>query len=188
MPSGKTRRQYLRVVGAVGAAGLAGCSEDAESGIEPETEAGMAAEETYPVQVLEAVGTDISDGRINSVEIIIRKLSASDDVDLSMMTVQFVHVSGSIDLTFGSTGGSGSATEFGIRSITDDDDSLGGDSPTMNAGADRAQVLLDTGAVMEGVLGEGERATVRLEKESGVSTTVRLEVPETLSDEDTVTF
>jgi len=143
---------------------------------------------TNRLEVVNIVGTEISDGTIGSVEIVVKKAPGANNIDLSTTTAQFVHSSGSTDLAFGSTGGSGSASEFGVRSIQDEDGSLQGDSPTLNDPADRAQLVLNTGAIVSerGGLGEGDTATVRFNTQSGGTTEARLVVPETLSGSEAV--
>jgi len=152
--------------------------------IEPDSTEEGTDEVTNRLQEVSSVGTDITDSTIGRVEIVVKKAPGAGDIDLSTTTVQFVHASGSTDLTFGAVGGNGSATEFGVQSIQDEGErSLVGDSPTLDDPADRAAVVLDTsvGAVTDGSLGEGDTATVRLTTASGGATEIRLVVPETIS-------
>lgn len=191
MTDRQTRRRYLTAIGTATAVGLAGCSDDGTSGETATSGTATGTEDssdqaTTRVEVISAVGADISDGAIGSVEITVGKATESGNIDLSATTLQFVHASGSTDLTFGSTGGSGSATAFGVESIQDEDGSLEGDAPTLNDAADRAQLVLDTGAVTGDGLGEGETATVSLTTQSGGTTQLSLAVPETLSGTDAV--
>jgi len=196
-----TRRQYLTAVGVTAVAGVAGCSggqadeEEASETAETETtetqqtETASGSQVTNRLQEVSAVGTDISDRTIGSVEIVVKKAPGANNIDLSVTTAQFVHSSGSTDLTFGSTGGNGSATEFGVESAQDDGEtSLQGDSPTLDDPADRAALVLDTGAIISGSGGlvEGDTATVQLNTESGGTTELRLVVPETLSGSEAV--
>jgi|GEM_PF-2105482 flagellin FlaB len=150
---------------------------------EPE-DTGGSTDDRMPnrLQEVSSVGTDISGGAVGSVVIIVKRAPGADDIDLSATVVQFVHSSGSTDLTFGSTGGTGSATTFGVQSIQDEGEtSIVGDSPTLDDPADRARLVLDAGAVVgSGGLTGGDTATVRLTTQSGGTTDIRLVVPESL--------
>ena len=146
---------------------------------------------TNRLQEVSSIGRDVSGETVGRVDIIVKKAPGANDVDLSATTMQFVHSSGSTDLTFGTTGGGGSATEFGVESIQDEGEtSIVGDSPTLDDPADRARVVLDTGAIVSssGGLSAGGTATVRLTTQSGGTTEVRLVVPESLSGQDVVSL
>ena len=146
---------------------------------------------TNRLEVVGTVGTDINDGRIGQVGIVITVPQEAGDVDLSATTVEFVHSSGATDLTFGSTGGDGSATTFGVQPIQDGGEpSLQGGSPTLDDPADRANLLIDTGTggVTDGSLTEGDTATVQLTTGSGGTTELRLLVPETLAGNEAVSL
>ncbi|MDS0282556.1 hypothetical protein [Haloarcula onubensis] len=153
---------------------------------ESETAAGDRV--TNRLQVVSAVGTDISDGTIGSVELVVKRAPGADDIDLSRTLIQFVHSSGSTDLTFGAAE---SAFRFGVQSIQDaGETSLQGEAPTLDDPADRAKLVVDTsaGAVTDGALTEGDTASLQIITQSGGTTEARLVVPETLSDADAVSL
>lgn len=169
-------------------------SDDGTDGQDSDDGAGSDAGSegvTNRLQVVGSVGTDISDGRIGQVGIVVTVPQDAGDVDLSATTVEFVHSSGATDLTFGSTGGNGSGTTFGVQPIQDGGEtSLQGSSPTLDDPADRANLLIDTstGGVTDGSLTEGDTATVQLNTGSGGTTELRLVVPETLSGSEAVSL
>ncbi len=75
--------------------------------------------------------------------------------------------------------------------MQDDDDSISG-SQVLNDPSDRATIVFSAelirGSGTGDGLGEGETATVRLNTQSGGTTTARLVVPETLSGNSAVSL
>jgi len=155
-----------------------------EESTDGSTQADTDGQPTNRIQIVSTVGTAISERSVGSVEVTVKRAPGAADIDLSETVLQFVSAAGSVDLTFGSTGGTGSASEFGVQAIQDaGETSLVGDSPTLDDPADRAQVVLDTRSMLPstGGLEEGDTATVQFTTPSGGTTELRLVVPETLS-------
>jgi len=154
---------------------------------------------TNRLDVVNTVGV-VDAGNIDRVEITVKKAPGANNIDLSATTLQFVHSSGSTDLTFGSTqtspndDGPGTSTDFNVVEIQDEGggssiDSAS-DSAVLDDPADRATIVISTvssGEVTDG-FAEGDTATVRMNTQSGGTTEVRLVVPQTLSGSSAVTL
>lgn len=183
MAKKQTRRQYVLALGAVGVAGLAGCSESDSADGTPTmaTEPDPTDTVTNILQPTDTVG--IVDGEsVSTVEITVQRAPDNEDIDLSQTTVVWDDSTGSYNLTSeSSSSGDGS---FTVTSVEDDDESIAGDS-TLNADGDRAMLTIDLTA-LGGALDAGASATVSLTTPSGGSTEIRLVVPENLSGQDTV--
>jgi len=152
-------------------------------------ETGQQSEQvTNRLDIVSSVGENIVDNRIQTVRITVEKAPGAGNIDLATTTLQFVHSSGSTDLTYGSYDGTGSGTEFGVVAVQDSDGSLNSDDVVLNDPADRAQFVLDTSSIVSSTtgLGEGDTATVQINTQSGGTTEVRMVVPETLSGMESV--
>jgi flagellin FlaB len=139
---------------------------------------------TNRLEVVSTVGT-VNGGSVESVEITVKKAPGAANIDLASTIAQWVSSDGSFDLT---EGGSTDAGTFTVSEVQDDDGSISG-SDVLNDPADRARITLDASAIVGGSgLSEGATATIRLNTQSGGTTTVRLVVPETLSGSSAVTL
>ena len=160
---------------------------------------------TNRLQVVSAVGEDItsSSSTVGRIKITVKQSPGANNIDLSTTTLQFVHSSGSTDLVFGGYDGdlsdgvtygatdasSGEGDGFVVTDVQDEDNSIdGNDNVVLNDPADRAQILISTGAsgVTSGDFGEGDTATIQVNTQSGGTTELRLVVPETLSGSSAV--
>ncbi|MBX0322826.1 flagellin [Halomicroarcula sp. F13] len=151
---------------------------------------------TNRLQVVSAVGVGISGNTVDEVEVTVKKAPGADNIDLGSTIAQWVDSSGSEDLTYDNTG-PGQAT-YSVTSVQDDDGSIvtdGSSSPVLNDPSDRATLEFNAHYIQENTdsgsgsgLSEGETATIRLNTQSGGTTTVRLVVPETLSGSSAVTL
>ena len=144
---------------------------------------------TNRLQVVSAVGENVNDGAIGSVRITVKQAPGANNIDLSTTTLQFVHSSGSSDLTFAEySTETGNATNFNVTDVQDEDGSVGSEGVVLNDPADRAQLLLNTSAIVDTSDGfaEGDTATIQINTQSGGTTELRLVVPETLSGSSAV--
>ena len=150
---------------------------------------------TNRLQVVSAVGeqVDSSTGSVGQIRITVKQSPGANNIDLSTTTLQFVHSTGSTDLTFGKYASGGSVTvssgKFAVTDVQDEDDSIDDtDNVVLNDPADRAQILIDTdsGAVTDGNFNEGDTATIQINTQSGGTTELRLVVTETLSGSSAV--
>jgi len=179
------------LVAAIAAGVLINTAGFLQSGAE-ETGQQSSDQVTNRLQVVSAVGEDINGDTVDTVRITVKQAPGANNIDLSTTTLQFVHSSGSTDLTFSdysadsSTFDDGNAndlsnTDFGVTGVQDEGgDSIQGSAPVLNDRADRAQIILDTSAITGG-FSEGDTATIQVNTQSGGNTEIRLVVPETLS-------
>ncbi len=179
------------LVAAIAAGVLINTAGFLQSGAE-ETGQQSSDQVTNRLQEVSSVGLvsdSSSNDNITQVNITVKKAPGANNIDLSTTTLQFVHSSGSTDMTYN---GTTSASNFTVEAIQDEGgDSIEGDSPVLNDPADRARIVLDTGSIVpsgEGGLSEGDTATIQLNTQSGGTTEIRLVVPETLSGSDAVTL
>ena len=174
------------LVAAIAAGVLINTAGFLQSGAE-ETGQQSSDQVTNRLQVVSAVGEDINGDTVDTVRVTVKQAPGANNIDLSTTTLQFVHSSGSTDLTFPDSGGyadtsPGTATDFHVTDVQDEDNSVNGDdNVVLNDPADRAQIILDTSSITSNGFGEGDTATVQINTQSGGNTELRLVVPETLS-------
>jgi len=178
------------LVAAIAAGVLINTAGFLQSGAE-ETGQQSSDQVTNRLQEVSAVGS-IQNGAVDKVNITVKKAPGANNIDLGTTTLQFVHSSGSTDMTY-SGGNSPNATAFNVTAIQDEGgDSIVKGSPVLNDPADRARIELDTASVVTGSptngLLEGDTATIQLNTQSGGTTEIRLVVPETLSGSSAVTL
>ena len=191
------------LVAAIAAGVLINTAGFLQSGAE-ETGQQSSDQVTNRLDVVSVVGEEIDqdNSEVDRVVISVKKAPGANNIDLSATTLQFVHSSGSNDLTYDgddvstsdgpSQADPSSGTDnFGVAIIQDEGggDSLTGTAPVLDDPADRAQVVIDSSpnGVTDG-FGEGDTATVRMNTQSGGTTEVRLVVPQTLSGDSAVTL
>jgi len=182
------------LVAAIAAGVLINTAGFLQSGAE-ETGQQSSDQVTNRLDVVSSVGLVPSDttDNVGEVQITVKKAPGAGNIDLSSTTLQFVHSTGSTDLTFEeSLGGTTSAGTFGVSEVQDDSGgSLGSTPPVLDDPADRATIHLDTSTIIssgDSGMDEGDTATVRLNTQSGGTTELRLVVPETLSGSSAVTL
>jgi len=171
-------------VAAIAAGVLINTAGFLQSGAE-ETGQQSSDQVTNRLQVVSAVGEDIDGSNVDTARITVKKAPGANNIDLSTTTLQFVHSSGSTDVTFNSYDDTDdpsptNAEDFNVVDVQDEDDSIGSSGVVLNDRADRAQIILNTNAITDG-FSEGDTATVQINTQSGGNTELRLVVPETLS-------
>jgi len=147
---------------------------------------------TNRLEVVNTVGTDINSGEseVNTVEVTVKKAPGAANIDIGSTIAQWVDSSGSYDLTVDDDSpGTANGENYGVSTVQDDDSSIT-DSQVLNDPSDRATLDFDVTQIHDDSsgLGEGETATIRLNTQSGGTTTVRLVVPETLSGNSAVSL
>jgi len=147
---------------------------------------------TNRLEVVNTVGTsiDTSASEVDTVEVTVKKAPGAANIDIGSTISQWVDSSGSYDLTVDDSDASiADGDNFAVSTVQDDDTSIT-DSQVLNDPSDRATLQYDVSSIhTDGSgLGEGESATIRLNTQSGGTTTVRLVVPETLSGNSAVTL
>jgi len=175
------------LVAAIAAGVLINTAGFLQSGAE-ETGQQSSDQVTNRLQEVSSVGT-VDNGVVDKVEITVKKAPGANNIDLSTTTLQFVHSSGSTDMTY--VNGDATEGQFNVSAIQDEGgESITADSPVLNDPADRARIVLDTSLIIDntGGLGEGDTATIQINTQSGGTTEVRLVVPETLSGSSAVSL
>ncbi|WP_262179693.1 archaellin/type IV pilin N-terminal domain-containing protein [Haloarcula laminariae] len=184
------------LVAAIAAGVLINTAGFLQSGAE-ETGQQSSDQVTNRLDVVSVIGENIdaANSEVDRAVITVKKAPGANNIDLSSTTLQFVHSSGSSDLTYQDQFDSGDTsaltldgTQFGVVEVQDQGgDSLSTDGVVLNDPADRAQIVIDTSpsGVTDG-FGEGDTATVRINTQSGGTTEVRLVVPQTLSGDSAV--
>ena len=149
---------------------------------------------TNRLQLVNAVGKDITDSGIQTVELTVKRAPGAANIDIGSTIAQWVDSTGSYDLTVDDEGDPTSASYqyYAVEEVQDDDGSVS-ESQVLNDPSDRARLTFSATDIREGdgtasPLPEGSTATVRLNTQSGGTTTVRLVVPETLSGNSAVTL
>ncbi|WP_324665518.1 archaellin/type IV pilin N-terminal domain-containing protein [Haloarcula sediminis] len=173
------------LVAAIAAGVLINTAGFLQSGAE-ETGQQSSDQVTNRLQVVSAVGQDINGDTVDTVRITVKQAPGANNIDLSTTTLQFVHSSGSTDLTFGSYDASdspspGNDADFNVVDVQDEDGSIDADGVVLNDPADRAQIILDASSITSSGFTEGDTATIQINTQSGGNTELRLVVPETLS-------
>ncbi|KOX93496.1 archaellin/type IV pilin N-terminal domain-containing protein [Haloarcula rubripromontorii] len=143
---------------------------------------------TNRLEVVTTVGT-VDGGAVDTVEVTVKRAPGAANIDLGSTIAQWVSSDGSYDLT---QGASADSSTFSVSDVQDDDNSISS-SNVLNDPADRAKLTFSANDIIgDGTAGtglsEGATATVRLNTQSGGTSTVRLVVPETLSGNSAVTL
>ncbi|AJF25293.1 flagellin [Haloarcula hispanica] len=148
---------------------------------------------TNRLQLVNAVGEEIQQdsSTINTVKLTVKKAPGAGNIDIGSTIAQWVDSTGSYDLTssgYASDPNPGTGA-FAVTDVQDEDGSISG-SQVLNDPADRATIVFSAEEIRDNNegLGEGETATIRLNTQSGGTTTARLVVPETLSGNSAVSL
>ncbi|MFB6224012.1 MAG: archaellin/type IV pilin N-terminal domain-containing protein [Haloarcula sp.] len=141
---------------------------------------------TNRLEVVSTVGV-VESSAVDTVEITVKRAPGAANIDIGSTIAQWVSSSGSYDLT---QGGTADGTTFSVSSVQDDDSSIT-DSNVLNDPSDRAKLTFSANDIVgDGTAGtglsEGATATIRLNTQSGGTSTVRVVVPETLSGNSAV--
>lgn len=129
-----------------------------------------SAQVSNRLEVTRKRGT-VSDGRLGTVRLTVRRAPGAAAVDLSATNVALVSDSGTVTLDYGDE-----TPSFTLESVRDDDNSIRADA-TLNDADDRAVVVIDASQPDVPRLGPGDQAAATLTTADGAKTTVTLEVP-----------
>jgi len=144
-------------------------------------ETGESASEstTNRLQVVSAVGEDLSGTTVSTVKLTVKQAPGSSNIDLSATFIQWTDDSGAYDLTHAA---STSSSNFATSSIQDDDGSVSNSPPVLNDESDRAITTIDVSQVRsDSGLPEGSTAELLINSQPGGTTKILLNVPQTLS-------
>ncbi|SFR98436.1 flagellin FlaB [Halomicrobium zhouii] len=155
-----------------------------------ETGQQSSSQVTDRLQVVSTVGSvadNSGDPVISEVEITVKRAPGADNVDLETTIAQWVDSSSTADLTWDETtsGNYDAATNFTSSTFQDDDSSIS-ESNVLNDPADRAVLTFSAADISSPGIDEGETVTIKLNTQSGGTTTATISAPETLSGKSTV--
>jgi archaellin len=130
-------------------------------------------------------------GDIETVELTVQKAPGASDINVSSATLELIGPSGTdrIAMSDTSTGPLNSSGTGGFTSVQDEKTSIGSSPYILNDEADRLVIKLDMDQFTNnGNLQPGEEATIRINTESGSTSVIRIQVPQSLSGESAVSL
>jgi flagellin-like protein len=136
---------------------------------------------------------------VNEISMVVQKSPGASDINMSATTFEFVGPDGTDRFAFTNESVVNKTDSTGpddrTRTLQDDDDSLNesqGSGLILNSRTDRLVVSLDLNATVNndafvnGPLEPGDTATIRVNTESGATSIIRIQVPQSLSGEESV--
>ena len=136
---------------------------------------------------------------VNEISMVVQKSPGASDINMSATTFEFVGPDGTDRFAFTNESVVNKTDSTGpddrTRTLQDDDDSLNesqGNGLILNSRTDRLVVSLDLNATVNndafvnGPLEPGDTATIRVNTESGATSIIRIQVPQSLSGEESV--
>jgi flagellin FlaB len=144
-----------------------------------ETGESSSEQVTNRVDVVSAVGEQVDGNSIGKVKVTVKQAPGAANIDLSQTIVQWTDDSGAYDLTFQGTGSDAADSGFNVTNVQDDDSSI----PVLNDPSDRFQLQMDLSEYRANNAGlsEGSTAELQINTQSGGTSNVILNVPQTLS-------
>ncbi|MFB6281151.1 MAG: archaellin/type IV pilin N-terminal domain-containing protein [Haloferacaceae archaeon] len=124
--------------------------------------------------------------QIDSVTLVIQKAPGAGDIDTDNLTVEYIGPDGTTRIVSPNSSNPSSTATFSISALKDTDNS----EPVLNDPDDRFELTLtlDGNSPNPVGLSASESATLRITTESGATSIVRLQVPESLSGENAVSL
>jgi len=127
--------------------------------------------------------------RVNEVSMVVQKSPGANDINMSAATFELIGPEGTDRFPF-----TNETVVNGTRDLQDDDTSLQDrdNGLILNSKTDRLVVTLNLTAMAQndafsgGALAPGETATLRVNTESGATSIIRIQVPQSLSGEESV--
>ena len=136
---------------------------------------------------------------VNEISMVVQKSPGASDINMSATTFEFVGPDGTDRFAFTNESVVNKTDSTGpddrTRTLQDNDDSLNesqGNGLILNSRTDRLVVSLDLNATVNndafvnGPLEPGDTATIRVNTESGATSIIRIQVPQSLSGEESV--
>jgi flagellin FlaB len=144
-----------------------------------ETGESSSEQVTNRVDVVSAVGEQVDGNSIGKVKVTVKQAPGAANIDLSQTIVQWTDDSGAYDLTFQGTGSDAADSGFNVTNVQDGDSSI----PVLNDPSDRFQLQMDLSEYRANNAGlsEGSTAELQINTQSGGTSNVILNVPQTLS-------
>ena len=128
---------------------------------------------TDRVQVISETGTNLGSSTVSKLELNLKKAPGAGDIDVDDATIQWIGPGGSADLT---------SSDWSLTGISGSTSVLSDSSDVFRMDLDLATIS----AVNE--LSPGESATMEITTASGGTTTVTIQVPESLSGDSAVSL
>ena len=125
-------------------------------------------------------GTDT----VNEVSFVVQRAPGASDINVSSTTFELIGPDG-VDRFNGSS----TANTLSYSSLKDDDGSMSSGAYILNSPDDRLVVTIDltsSDLTNAGALEPGEEATLRVNTQSGATSVIRINVPQSLSGESSV--
>jgi len=132
---------------------------------------------------------------VDNVSMVIQKSPGASDINLSATTFELIGPNGTDRFAFTNKTAI-NASRGDVRSLQDDDNSLNASASNsgyiLNSRTDRLVVTINlnetvnNGAFSNGPLAPGETATLRINTESGGTSIIRIQVPQSLSGEKSI--
>ena len=141
---------------------------------------------TDRLEPVSKTGNVSSSNTINEVSFVVQKSPGASDLNVSATTFEMI---GPNDNYRGSLDNSTSGVSYSV--LKDTDGSLGGSANILNDRDDRLVVTFDlTGTTTFGgnSLNPGAEATIRVNTESGSTSVIRIQVPDSLAGEESVSL
>jgi flagellin-like protein len=121
--------------------------------------------------------------QINKTELVLQQAPGASPINLSAVTIEFIGPDGSARLA-SSDNAAGVDGTFSVSTLKDADDS----SPTLNDPDDRFILTIDHTTGAPAPLTDGDSATMRITTQSGATSTIQLQVPQSLEGKDAVSL
>jgi flagellin-like protein len=125
---------------------------------------------------------------IETIELTVQKAPGASDINVSAATLEFIGPGGTDRIAMDATG----SGLQGFSEVQDEQESISStnsDTQILNDEADRLVIELDVSAFSSNSnLRPGEEATIRINSQSGSTSVIRIQVPQSLSGESAVTL
>ena len=153
-----------------------------------------SAQVSNRVQVVSGFGS-VANEEVDYINLTVMRGSGSDDINLSSATIEWIGPNDAKTLTSGDKsdaiaekGGTGTPggpahALFTVDKIKDPD----GSAPVLNTQDDRFKVIMNTTAISDSRLSEGQEVKLKLTTQYGAVTIYRANIPQSLSQESAVT-
>ena len=133
-----------------------------------------------PVSKTGSVNT--SSQTVDQVSFVVQRAPGASDINVSSTTFEIIGPQGTDRFN-----GSATSSILSFSSLKDDDGSLQANAQILNSPDDRLVVTIHMTALSSnGALQPGEEATLRINTQSGATSVIRINVPQSLSGENSV--
>jgi archaellin len=148
---------------------------------------------TDRLEPVSKTGIVSGDDKIETIELTVQKAPGASDINVSSATLEFVGPDGTSRIAMNTEGsgpldGSSSKTG-GFEKVADEQESINNEPYILNNEADRLVIKLDVDEFSNPAqtnLEPGEEATIRINSQSGSTSVIRIQVPQSLSGENAV--